>query len=118
MHVIRRYLGSLKLPDVDFRLKLNDSDNSVQATKNQGMALLPQDIVLLCSDGLTDMVWADEIHKTIRESANLKAAAQNLVDLANQKGGHDNITVILMSMPKPRPEAQKKKGIVNWLLGE
>jgi len=118
LHVIRRYLGSLKLPEVDMRLKLNDTDNSVQSLKNQGTTLQPQDVLLLCSDGLTDMVWPDEIQKIIREAANMKTAAQNLVAKANERGGHDNITVILMSVPNPRPQEEKKKGIMEWLMGE
>ena len=118
VHVIRRYLGSLKLPEVDFRLKLNDTDNIIQATKNQGMALLPDDTLLLCSDGLTDLVWADEIQKTIQEAPSPKVAVQKLVAQANERGGHDNITVILLVMPKPRPADEKKKGFIDWLLGE
>lgn len=118
VHVIRRYLGSLKLPDVDFRLKLSDSDNSLQAAKNQGMALLPEDTLLLCSDGLTDLVWADEIKKIIQESPNPKTAVQKLVAQANERGGHDNITVILASVPVPRPSREKRKGFFGWLMGE
>lgn len=118
VHVIRRYLGSLKLPEVDFRLKLNDSENSLQAQKNQGMTLLPDDMLLLCSDGLTDMVWADEIQKTLLEAKTPKATAQKLVAQANERGGHDNITVIVMRVPKPRPPGEKKKGVWGWLMGE
>lgn len=118
VHVIRRYLGSLKLPEVDFRLKLNDSENSLQAQKNQGMTLLPDDMLLLCSDGLTDMVWADEIQKTLLEAKTPKATAQKLVAQANERGGHDNITVIVMMVPKPRPPGEKKKGVWGWLMGE
>lgn len=118
VHVIRRYLGSLKLPEVDFRLKLNDSDNSVQAQKNQGMTLQPDDVVLLCSDGLTDMVWADEIQKTLSASETPKVAVQKLVAQANERGGHDNITVIVMTVPKPRPPQEKRKGFWGWLMGD
>jgi serine/threonine protein phosphatase PrpC len=114
----RRYLGSLKLPEVDFRLKLSDSENSVQATKNQGMSLQPEDILLLCSDGLTDLVWVDEIQKIILEAASPKAAVQKLVAQANERGGHDNITVILLSMPKPQPTEKKRKGFWGWLMGD
>jgi PPM family protein phosphatase len=118
VHVIRRYLGSLKLPEVDFRLKLSDSDNAVQAQKNQGMTLLPDDVLLLCSDGLTDMVWADEIQKILLEAENPKAAVQQLVARANERGGHDNITVIVMKIPHPHPQDEKKKGVWGWLMGE
>lgn len=118
VHVIRRYLGSLNLPEVDFRLKLSDSDNSVQAQKNQGLTLRPDDIVLLCSDGLTDMIWADEIQKITLAAETPKVAVQKLVAEANERGGHDNITVIVMAMPKLRPPDEKKKGLWGWLMGE
>ena len=118
VHVIRRYLGSLKLPEVDFRLKLNDSDNSVQAQKNQGMILQPDDTLLLCSDGLTDMVWADEIQQTLLAADSPKTAVQKLVAQANERGGHDNITVIVMTVPKLRPPEEKRKGLWGWLMGE
>ena len=118
VHVIRRYLGSLNLPEVDFRLKLNDSDNSVQAQKNQGMTLQVADTLLLCSDGLTDMVWADEIQKMLLESESPKVAVQKLVAKANERGGNDNITVIIMTVPQPPPPEEKKKGFWNWLMGE
>ncbi len=118
VHVIRRYLGSLNLPEVDFRLKLSPSDNSLQAQKNQGMTLQTGDTVLLCSDGLTDMVWADEIQKTLIESGNPKAVVQKLVAQANERGGHDNITVIVMTVPTPPPPEEKRKGLWGWLMGE
>lgn len=118
VHVIRRYLGSLKLPEVDFRLKLSETDNAVQAQKNQGMALQPDDILLLCSDGLTDMVWADEIQKILVEAESPKVAVQQLVAEANERGGHDNITAIVMTVPKPRLTEERKKGVWGWLMGE
>jgi len=60
-------------------------------------AALPGDIYLLCSDGLNDMVDDEEIHLTLSKySANLAQAADQLVRLANEKGGKDNISVILI----------------------
>ncbi|MFQ5661424.1 MAG: Stp1/IreP family PP2C-type Ser/Thr phosphatase [Gammaproteobacteria bacterium] len=59
--------------------------------------VLPGDIFLMCSDGLTDMVDDEEIHLTLSKySANLVEAARELVRLANAKGGKDNISVILI----------------------
>jgi protein phosphatase len=120
VHVIRRYLGSLELPDVDFRMWLDDNENDADAKSNQGLRLDPGDTILLCSDGLTDLVWDDEILKTVRSARDLKTAAQNLVDLANQRGGHDNITVILLAMPKLEEvrKNKKKPGFFDWLLGD
>jgi len=58
--------------------------------------LVVGDIYLLCSDGLTDMVKDEEIHLTLgKYSANLAHAADELVKIANQYGGKDNISVIL-----------------------
>lgn len=54
------------------------------------------DIYLLCTDGLNDMVPDEEIRLTLSKySANLVAAGHELIRLANEKGGKDNISVIL-----------------------
>jgi len=116
-HVIRRYLGGAKLPDVDFRMRIDDAESNAESENNQGFHLEPGDTVLLCSDGLTDLVWDDEIQKVIRSSRDLRSAAEALVDLANDRGGHDNITVVLLSMPKVEDVGKKKRGLVDWLFG-
>src|SRR5512146_2059233 len=55
-HVIRRYLGSPTPPKVDFRLRLDGHENDMRASSNQGTQLLERDQLVLCSDGLTDLV--------------------------------------------------------------
>lgn len=71
-----------------------DREVQVEVTED---AVLPGDIYLLCSDGLNDMVDDEEIHLTLSKySANLAQAAEELVRLANVKGGKDNISVILI----------------------
>ena len=58
--------------------------------------LQPEDIFLLCSDGLSDVVSPTEMSLTLRNAgANLPQAARELVRLANQAGGPDNISVAL-----------------------
>ena len=58
--------------------------------------VLPGDIYLLCSDGLNDMVEDADIELALREiKANLPLAANLLVQMANDNGGHDNVSVIL-----------------------
>lgn len=57
------------------------------------------DIYLLCSDGLTEMVEEDEIRTTLIENSDdLAHAANTLVQKANQHGGKDNISVILIEV--------------------
>jgi len=119
VHVIRRYLGSAVPPEADFRLKLSKEDNDEQAEARQGVKLQPNDVVLLCSDGLTDLVWNDEILETVNSKPNLKEGAGALIALANSRGGHDNITVVLISIPADYASKQvKKQDWLSWLMGE
>jgi protein phosphatase len=53
------------------------------------------DVLLLCSDGLTDMLTERQVAELLVDAPNLDRAAQQLVDAANQAGGRDNITVVL-----------------------
>ncbi len=64
---------------------------------------LPGDIYLLCSDGLSRMVEADEIKATLVSTTDLDEATKILTDLANHRGGRDNITVILVRVDATRP---------------
>jgi protein phosphatase len=58
------------------------------------------DIYLLNSDGLTDMVDPEIVHGIVDEKrTDLAVAAAELVDLANQNGGRDNISVVLLRVP-------------------
>ncbi|MCL5611850.1 MAG: protein phosphatase 2C domain-containing protein [Chloroflexi bacterium] len=119
VHVIRRHLGSVELPQVDFRLRLSNDDDNDRAQKNQGVILQANDILLLCSDGLTDMVWDDEILRVLTTRSSLKSAAEDLVAQANERGGHDNITVVLLGVPKEGiVVSQKRKNIFEQLFGE
>jgi protein phosphatase len=57
------------------------------------------DIYLLCSDGLNDMVEDDDIQATLYAmQGNLSLAAEQLIELANDNGGRDNISVILIKV--------------------
>lgn len=61
----------------------------------------PDDVFLLCSDGLTDMLALNRINDMIGEmhSVSLDDAAVRLIEEANQQGGRDNISVILLKIP-------------------
>ncbi len=55
------------------------------------------DGILLCSDGLSTYVEKEQIEDALRSENNVQKLVQKLVELANDVGGHDNITVILQS---------------------
>ncbi len=78
--------------------------------------VLKNDIYLLCSDGLSDLVDDDDICLTLREfSANLEEAAKQLITKANDKGGTDNISVMLCRIDKDFSSKQKWfKKFVSW----
>ena len=62
----------------------------------QEFEVLPDDVYLLCSDGLPDMVEDEDIHLTIRTfNASLDVVGQQLVQLSNDHGGRDNISIML-----------------------
>jgi serine/threonine protein phosphatase PrpC len=80
--VLLRALGSH--PDVDV-----DTDEC---------AVLERDVLLLCSDGLTRMVSEPEIASTLAIERDPQKAAEQLVKLANENGGEDNVTVIVVRL--------------------
>lgn len=72
----------------------NRADLQVELTRTR---LNPGDVVLLCSDGLNSMLGDEEIRETLaRHMDNPEAACQALVAQANQHGGEDNITVVVL----------------------
>jgi len=60
------------------------------------LELQPGDRLLICSDGLTNMLSDDTIALTLRRHPDPQQAADTLVDMANQAGGDDNITVVVL----------------------
>lgn len=56
----------------------------------------PNDVYLLCSDGLSKMITDDELRKILVEMKDPQATVDTMIKLANDKGGHDNITAILV----------------------
>jgi protein phosphatase len=79
-HVLSRSLG-------------NNMFLSVDTSENQ---LSPGDVLLLCSDGLHNSVSAEDIGRIAGHGAHLTEAARELIDLANQRDGGDNISVQLI----------------------
>lgn len=79
-NVVTRALGGAQEPSVDFTQ----------------LPLQPGDLLLLCSDGLNTMLEDKEIEAILKSSPGLGQAAHRLVAAANEKGGVDNITVVLL----------------------
>ena len=74
------------------------------------------DIYLFCSDGLNDMVEDDDIQSILYAmQGNLKLAAQQLIQTANDNGGKDNVSVILVKVCQEfaQPRSRLKK-LLNW----
>ena len=79
-NIITRAIGATEKVDVDF----------FQVELKAG------DIVLMCSDGLTNMLEDEEIRMIINGQRDIIEKAQKLVEAANNHGGKDNIAVILI----------------------
>ena len=58
--------------------------------------LMNGDVYLLCSDGLNSMLTDDEISALLANGAPLEERAKTLIDSANDHGGNDNVTVVLL----------------------
>ena len=79
-NIITRALGVTRSLDVDF------FDFEIQ----------PDTMILMCSDGLSNMVTDDEIADLLERPGNLKEKGKALIRLANANGGKDNIAVVLI----------------------
>ena len=85
----------------------------------QEVTVETDDIYLLCSDGLCDMVDDEEIHLTISTfSANLEQVGQQLIQLSNDHGGKDNISIILTQILEPFPAKLSLLKRIKQLFGK
>lgn len=80
---------------------------------------LPGDLLLLCSDGLTDMIGSNTITNILTADENLAAKGKALINAANEAGGNDNITAVIVThnaQPKTQPPVipiKKKESSVS-----
>lgn len=91
--VLTRALGVETVVDVD--------DDTVQVR--------PGDRLLLCTDGLTSMVSEQSVEEVLRAVPDPQEAAQRLVQLANEGGGTDNTTVVVLDFSDDAPAARPKE---------
>ncbi len=81
-HFITRAVGTTMTVDVDIeRREIHSSQK-----------------ILMCTDGLTNMVSKDEIHRIVKDNESVSDAVRELVSRAKENGGDDNITVILLKV--------------------
>ncbi len=107
-HVIKRYIGSETPPEVDVRLKYGD--NPLQ--NQQGMLLDANDLLFLCSDGISDLIEENEIQTIFKQQHNLETALETLKALAYQRGAKDNLSMIVVKIPVANPPVTRKQ---KWL---
>jgi protein phosphatase len=94
-------------PDKNVILRALGSHAEVEvSTWQEPLPVREGDRFVLCSDGLYDLVEDEEIRQAV-SAAEPRAACESLVALAKQRGGHDNITVAIVSL-KPVAEAQPR----------
>jgi protein phosphatase len=104
-HVLHRHLGGDRDAEPDFRMRLSSQESDERSEANQGLRLHRGDQVLLCSDGLTDMVSATEIQGALANNPPAEAVEQ-LVALARARGGFDNITIAIIAGPRKRARSR------------
>lgn len=98
-HVLSRYLGSVHPALVDIRIRPEKKLFQNKALTSTVLELHKGERILLCSDGLTDMLSDEEIKNAV-QAKTLQKDVQQLVRCALEKGGHDNVSVILAEIPK------------------
>lgn len=80
------------------------------------------DTLLMCSDGLSGMIRSDEIREVLRHCPDPLEACKQLTDKANQAGGHDNITVLIVKFDgaglKPRTPSDEPLAYRKYALAE
>ena len=113
-HVIKRYVGIAPTVEVDpLLVDINrgplDPDQIQSWPKSDHLDLQPDDTLLLCSDGLTDVVSDKEIEQTVTRNQP-QEAARKLIELANKAGGPDNITVLILQRRQPGAPVAKTGG--------
>ena len=82
-------------PDKNILTRALGARNTIEADFFN-LELEAGDIVLLCSDGLTNMVEDEDIRRVLKSGRDLKERAETLVQMANDNGGKDNISVIII----------------------
>ena len=100
-HVLTRHVGKEDCPPAD----------AIQ------LLLQPGDRILFCTDGLTGMLGDRTIGTILWETEEREAACRLLIDRANEAGGRDNITVIIVDMGEPHLLHRRRRVVVRRAVG-
>lgn len=95
-HQLTQYLG------------IFEEEMLIEPAFSQVIVLKPGDQFLLCSDGLTDMVTEEEIADRLKEGGDPESQVEDLVNLALEHGGRDNVTALVVQVHSPG-------GLLGWL---
>ncbi|WP_053058184.1 PP2C family serine/threonine-protein phosphatase [Pedobacter sp. BMA] len=99
-----------KRNEINKAIGFSDQMSSDESYIETGQSpFLPGDLLLICSDGLTDMVNKQDIITLLLQGDDLSKKAENLVAMANENGGRDNITVVLVQNNKKLQQAAPTK---------
>lgn len=90
-------------------------ENTVEIDLSE-IPLLNGDLLLLCSDGLTRGVRSQDILQTLELDCDLEARADRLVSMANEAGGDDNVTVLLVAIQRGASERFWQRLKQRWFL--
>jgi protein phosphatase len=105
-------------PDANKITRALGIDDDVEvAVRPQPLAHVAGDTFVLCSDGLSDMLDAADILRIVSGDPPTQAAGK-LVDLANARGGYDNISVVLVRPRTSAPNASAGGGVAPTIVGD
>jgi serine/threonine protein phosphatase PrpC/uncharacterized OB-fold protein len=90
----------------------NDQDIEVDTFVQR---LKPGDCLMLCSDGLWEMVRDEQLAEILRAESHPQAACDKLIQVANENGGEDNIAVIIVKLEEATKEASSQSGNQTFL---
>ena len=97
-------------PDNNIITQSLGDGNSIPKPDFTVQKLIDKDILLLCSDGLNNMISSEIISTIISQDKPIIKINKDLIDAANKNGGHDNITVVLLQVYSDQPIIEKKNG--------
>lgn len=88
-------IQSAKHPHRNVLMQAVGTEKRIDVELHQ-LDLRDQDLIILCTDGLSNLLTNDDFLGFLQKQSQLQSLAEELVKEANQRGGHDNITVVML----------------------